>query len=262
MAASFFSRTSYLPRTHPPVPPTSHVAVDQALTQASVEKRMAGMLESLCDIRHEVHLDHGGVPQKLSAIADKCDVDLIVIGSHGFQGIRKLLLGSIAEEIVRSATRPVLTIGPCVSGGPEFKRILFVTDFSAAAVRAVAYAFSLAQTRDASLCFLHVNDWDSGEPPSEAKPKTLEFFREHAEKHGFNTVGGQTEVIVEFGPRAGSILQIARKREIDLIIMGERSSSSKMARVAAHLPGLTAYDVISQAHCPVLTVHAAGEGAQ
>ena len=55
---------------------------------------MAGMLESLCDIRHEVHLDHGGVPQKLSAIADKCDVDLIVIGSHGFQGIRKLLLGS------------------------------------------------------------------------------------------------------------------------------------------------------------------------
>jgi nucleotide-binding universal stress UspA family protein len=79
----------------PPVPPTSHVAVDQALTQASVEKRLAGMLESLCDIRHEVHLDHGGVPQKLSAIADKCDVDLIVIGSHGFQGIRKLLLGSL-----------------------------------------------------------------------------------------------------------------------------------------------------------------------
>jgi nucleotide-binding universal stress UspA family protein len=248
--------------TTPPVPPTSHVAVDRALRQASVEKRLAGMLESLCDIRHEVHLDHGGVPQKLSAIADKCDVDLIVIGSHGFQGITKLLLGSIAEEIVRSATRPVLTIGPCVSGGPEFKRILFVTDFSAAAVRAVPYAFSLAQTCDASLCFLHVNDWDSGESPAEAKPKSLEFFREHAGKHGFNAVGGKSEVIVEFGPRAESILQIARKREIDLIIMGERSSSSKMARVAAHLPGLTAYDVISQAHCPVLTVHAAGEGAQ
>ena len=246
----------------PSVPPTSHVAADQAPTQASVEKRMAGMLENLCDIPHEVHLDYGGVPQKLSAIADKCDVDLIVIGSHGFQGIRKLLLGSLAEEIVRSATRPVLTIGPCVSGGPEFKRILFVTDFSAAAVHAVPYAFSLAHTLDASLCFLHVNDWDSGEPPAEAKPKTLEFVREHAGKHGFNALGGQSEVMVEFGPRVGSILEIAREREIDLIIMGERSSNSKMARVAAHLPGITAYDVISQAHCPVLTVHAAGEAAQ
>ena len=242
-------------------PSMSHVAVDQALTQASVEKRLARMLESLSDIPHEVHLDYGGVPQKLSAIADTCDVDLIVIGSHGFQGIRKLLLGSIAEEIVRSATRPVLTIGPCVSGGPEFKHILFVADFSAAAVRAAPYAFSLAHKRDASLCFLHVNDWYSGEPPVEAEPKTLEFFREHARKYGFNAVGRQTEVIVEFGPRAGSILEIARKQDIDLIIMGERSSSSEMSRVAAHLPGLTAYDVISRAHCPVLTVHAAGKGA-
>jgi nucleotide-binding universal stress UspA family protein len=244
------------------VPPTSHVAVDQALTQASVEKRLNGMLANLCDIPHEVHLDYGGVSQKLSAIADKCDVDLIVIGSHGFQGIRKLLLGSIAEEIVRSATRPVLTIGPCVTGGPEFKRILFVTDFSAAAVRAVPYAFSLAHTRAASLCFLHVNDWDSGEPPAEAKPKTLEFVREHAGKHGFNVLGGQSEVMVEFGPRVGSILEIARHREIDLIIMGERSSNSRMAGVAAHLSGLTAYDLISHAHCPVLTVHATGESVQ
>ena len=85
---------------------------------------------------------------------------------------------------------------------------------------------------------------------------------EHAGKHGFNALGGQSEVMVEFGPRVGSILEIAREREIDLIIMGERSSNSKMARVAAHLPGITAYDVISQAHCPVLTVHAAGEAAQ
>ncbi len=95
---------------------------------------------------------------------------------------------------------------------------------------------------------MNENDWDSGESPAEAKPKALEFFREHAGKHGFNAVGGKSEVIVEFGPRAGSILEIARKREIDLIIMGERRSSSKMARVAAHLPGLTAYEVISQAN--------------
>jgi hypothetical protein len=45
------------------VPSTSHVAVDLALTQASVKERLAGMLKRLSDIPHEVHLDYGSVPR-------------------------------------------------------------------------------------------------------------------------------------------------------------------------------------------------------
>ena len=253
----FLAHVAPAKNNSPSVPPTSDVASDQELMQASVEKRLNTMHGSLYDIPHEVLVDHGDFWPKLSAMADKFEIDLIVIGTHGRRGISKLLRGSTAEEIVRSATRAVLTIGPCVSGGPEFKRILFVTDFSAAAVRAVPFAFSLARTYHASLCFLHVNDWNVNEPPVEAKPKTLEFIYEQARKHGLSAVGG--EVIVEFGPRAGTILEIATDREIDLIIMGERSGSKTMARFAAHLPGLTAYQVISEAHCPVLTVHATAE---
>ena len=253
----FLAHVARAKNNSPPVPATTDIASDQELIHASVEQRLDTMLGRLCDVSHEVLLDRGDFWPKLSALADKFEIDLIVIGTHGRRGIRKLLLGSTAEQIIRSATRAVLTIGPCVSGGPEFKRILFVTDFSTAAVRAAPFAFSLARTYHASLCFLHVNDWNINEPPVEAKPKTLEFIYEQVRKHGLSAVGG--EVIVEFGPRSGTILENAIDREIDLIIMGERSGSKKMARFAAHLSGLTAYQVVSEAHCPVLTVHATAE---
>ncbi len=46
-------------------------------------------------------------------VADEIDADLIVIGTHGRRGLARALLGSVAENVIRTATRPVLTIhGP------------------------------------------------------------------------------------------------------------------------------------------------------
>jgi nucleotide-binding universal stress UspA family protein len=221
-------------------------------------------LDTMLDVPYEVLVEYGDFLPKLSAMADKFDIELIVIGTHGRRGITKLLRGSVAEEIIRSGTPAVLTVGPHVSGRPEFERILFVTDFSTAAVSAVPFAFSLAKTYHSSLCFLHVNDWNIDEPPVEAKPRTLKFIHEQTRRHGLSAVGA--EVIVKFGPRAETILEIATDREIDLIIMGEHSfiKNRRIAQFAAHLPGLAAYQVISESRCPVLTVHAnseTGDGA-
>jgi len=234
--------------------PTSDNASDR---QASVKRRLELMLGPRCDITHEALLDFGDFRPRLSALADKLEVDLIVVRTHGRRGISKLLRGSTAEEIIRSATRTVLTVGPCVSSGPDFQRILLVTDFSTAATRAVSVAFSLARAYHASLYFLHVNDWNVNEPPVEAKPKTLEFVSEQTRRRGLNAVAG--EVIVKFGPRVETILDVATDREVDLIIMEERGGSKTMTRFATHLPGPSTYQVISEARCPVLTVNAATE---
>jgi nucleotide-binding universal stress UspA family protein len=55
-----------------------------------------------------------GVPwEEITAVADEIDADMIVIGTHGRKGLARALLGSVAENVVRTATRPVLTIhGP------------------------------------------------------------------------------------------------------------------------------------------------------
>jgi len=115
-------------------------------------------------------------------------------------------------------------------------------------------AFSLSETYDASLLCLHVNDWDSKEPPIEAAPKSAEFFHEHLHRYRGGRLAEKCEVRVEFGSRAERILDVAATEAIDLIIMGFPRSSGIRARIASHLPGSAAYDVVAEATSPVLTV--------
>lgn len=52
-----------------------------------------------------------GVPwEEVATIAEEVDADIIVIGTHGRRGLSRVLLGSVAENVIRTSTRPVLTI--------------------------------------------------------------------------------------------------------------------------------------------------------
>ena len=55
-------------------------------------------------------LRQGAVAETVNGIAEEVDADLIVIGTHGRRGIAHAILGSVAEKILRAATRPVLTL--------------------------------------------------------------------------------------------------------------------------------------------------------
>ncbi len=235
------------------VPFTSQAMLNQM--EAQLEESLTSPSGNLHDIPHELLFDHGSVPSRLLAAAERCEIDLIVIGTHGLRGIKKLLKGSTAEEITSLATRAVLTVGPSVAQRSDFKRILYATDFSAAAANAMPYALSLADAYDASLFFLHVNDWGSKEPPVDAQPKTFRFVRDQLHKFGYGkTMEARSQVIVDFGPRADLILEVVNDREADLIVMGIHTGGGIRTQIAARLPGSTAYDVASQAPCPVLTV--------
>lgn len=69
----------------------------------------------LAGVEHQIHSKLAFaslVPKTILAIADEVDADVIVIATHGRSGLPRLLLGSVAEAVVRNATRPVLTIRP------------------------------------------------------------------------------------------------------------------------------------------------------
>jgi nucleotide-binding universal stress UspA family protein len=52
-----------------------------------------------------------GVPwEEINAVSDAIDADLVVIGTHGRRGLTRALLGSVAENVVRTAKRPIVTI--------------------------------------------------------------------------------------------------------------------------------------------------------
>jgi hypothetical protein len=83
-----------------------------------------------------------------------------VLGSHGREGINKIVLGSKAEQLFRTAICPVLTVGPKVPREvidfTILRRILFATDFSSTSLQALPYAFSLAEENQSCLMLLHL----------------------------------------------------------------------------------------------------------
>ncbi len=226
-----------------------------APSKSEMEAAFASACESLSDIPCETLFDSGNICSRLIATARERGMDLIVVGTHGLRGVRKVLKGSTAEEIIFLASCPVLTTGPRVDRKAEFKHILCATDFSRAAEHAIPYALSLAEIYHASLLFLHVNDWSSNEPPVDAQPRTFRFVQEQLSRSGHAAaIEGRSHVKVDFGPRTDLILEAATDSEADLIVMGLHTGKGIRARIAAHLPGSMTYDVIAQAPCPVLTV--------
>jgi nucleotide-binding universal stress UspA family protein len=223
-----------------------------------VEEQMAGLRASslLRGIPHEALVDHGNVWPMISAMVDKRQIDLMVIGTHGRRGIEKLLLGSAAEEVLRCSQIPVLLVGPDNKVPPELEakphRILYATDFSSESEPAMRYAYYLAKEYGAALFFLHVTQ-DAYQEPRSTRMQADDFFRlRFMEKHWTWEEGISPECHIEFGVPAEFILQLASRLEIELIVLGVRGV--RYPRVAAHLPGPTAYDVVSQARCPVLVI--------
>ena len=244
------------PDTYQMVPPEATTLVlGQARRYA--EQEMASLLISgrLRDIPHQVLLGEGELWPVLTGLLKEHEIDLIVVGTHGRTGVRKLLLGSVAEEIFRLSSSPVLTVGPHVAGEvpleAELRRILYATDFAAASERAAAYAFSLAQEHQAHLTLMHVV-----EDGANASAHNAALMKEYFTKRLNELIPQGAEMwckpdfAVEFDKPAASILKVAGEKQADLIVLGVR----RTANFPGHLPPATAYEVVCQALCPVLTV--------
>jgi nucleotide-binding universal stress UspA family protein len=235
----------------------NHGAVDN--TRRVAEERMAKFLlqNPLKGISHEIIVERGPLWHVLQDIIREAAIDLIVLGTHGRRGLKKLMLGSVAEEIFRRAECPVLTVGPHVpapaGGEGRLQQILYATDFTIGSLHALPYALSLAKEHRATLALLHVLP-DTPEIPEPDLEQITEGVRQRLRQLLTPGTGlwCQSEPVVLFGSAADGILRVAEEDNIDLIVMGARRPAVSLA--SAHLPWATAHKVVCQAHCPVLTV--------
>jgi nucleotide-binding universal stress UspA family protein len=182
-----------------------------------------------------------------NAIAQK-EIDLVVAGTHGRTGVNRLLLGSSAEEICRSASCPVLTVGPWLAT-PEkiqFQRILLPTDLSDESLRVLPYVMGIAQQYHSSITVLNVIPLNQGafNARTAAKAKVLAMkavFRHKLEsfKHEF---------VADFGEAAETILRVSRETKAELIALGIRNAFG-----GPRLRSSITYRVMGEAQCPVLT---------
>lgn len=200
----------------------------------------------------EVLVGDGDIAKVLTEFVQKCEADLVIVGTSSRTGLGKVLLGSVAEQIIREAPCPVLAVGPHVlsEASAGFQSIVCAVDFSPASLRAADYALALGCEYQAHLTMLHVVDGVLRNSPHLALQLTEQRLRELIPLD--NDLPCEPEVIVEMGPVGKNILSVAAELSADVIVMGVRGAGAFGQR-ASHF-GSIAHDVVSRATCPVLTV--------
>jgi nucleotide-binding universal stress UspA family protein len=234
---------------------------DEQIAQA----QMAQLEAKLSGMKHQIIMERGADiwPIAERAIRDH-GVDLLVLGTHGRTGPLKLRLGSVAEEIFRRSPVPVLTIGPEVYIGvhndARFRRVLFATDFEAESDAAAPVAVAIAQDNRAQLMLLHVLHeprWAG----SRVGPSVAEIMHElYAMIPKTAELWGRSEAAVKYGEPAKQIVQTAKERCADLIVLGVRDHTDNREQ-ATHSERATAHRVLVHAQCPVLTVRGVRRGS-
>jgi nucleotide-binding universal stress UspA family protein len=219
----------------------------------------------LHDVTHEMVVRQGDVCHEIEAVIHDEHIDLVVLGTRGRTGLRRLVLGSVAEQIFRAVACPVLTIGPEAhyQHAPKVRRILFPTDLSSSSRNDFAKAVTIANRNDAQLILLHsVMPFPVAEPgPSWYLATDVSERRRSARTEVLDKLKNLVatgakllhapEYVVEFQYPAEAICEAADAYRADLILMGVRRAS---AFRAGHLPWATAHEVVCRAGCAVLTL--------
>jgi nucleotide-binding universal stress UspA family protein len=172
------------------------------------------------------------------------EAPLLVIGTHAFGGLERFLLGSTAEEVLRKAECPVITVGPHVLTTSEdqagLRKILFTTDFSESSLAAVPFLLALQQASGAQIRVLHVSAVSASEEDSQFDGVRAAF--QGAQVAEYKTLHGDNI--------AQAVVNEAERYPADLLVLGVQHAPE----AAAHLAPKTAFQIISAAPCAVLTI--------
>ena len=201
---------------------------------------------------HEEIVLCGTPGEVIPALVEASEIDLLVLGSHGRHSVGKMLMGSVAESVIRRTHCPVLVTGPqCKAHTNPLKSILLATSLPAASLRAAQYATSLTRQFGGTLTIAHVlpEHDDDATASSEAQERLI---REdlHELSPGNPEFRKHVHIQVRSGDTAEEIMRIAKHAKVDLIVMGVHEETA----LADRAPWATLSQVIRESTCPVLAV--------
>jgi nucleotide-binding universal stress UspA family protein len=214
----------------------------------------------LLEIRRFVDaIEHTGVPvdtayregnpsEEIRSAVREARADLVVMGTHGRSGFKRLALGSVTEAVLRDPPASVLIVRHEVAPRRDvFRRIVCATDISERTERTIAAALALADEGAEALTVLNVIEEGRESSRRELERAALEALRTLIPDEARSSY--RIEEHVAFGEAGREIVRIAAEEEADLVVMGNHRHGP-----LGGLFGSTVRDVLREAPCPVLLV--------
>ncbi len=219
----------------------------------------AGLARTHLPGRITTAVERGTPFQAINEYVDSHDVDLIVMGTEGTTGLERVLLGSVTEKTLRTASVPVVTVAPTADvdevGNETYEDVLVPTDDSEGAQAAIEWGITLAGVYDATMHTLYsvetsrFGGTEGAAEMHEALEQTgrdaLETVRERARAAGISVAGS-----IASGPAARAILSYSEQQDVDLVVMGTHGRSG----VSRYLIGSVTETVVRNATVPVCCV--------
>jgi nucleotide-binding universal stress UspA family protein len=240
-----------------PVPSVHFDALIRQEMQREAQKILDGQvkkIEGLGATVAEAPLREGSTYEEIVALATEIGVGLIAVGSRGRGRIRRLLMGSVSDAVVRQAHCPVIVVRWKPVAFPA--KILLATDGSEEATLATQTVADLGERTGSELHVIHV-----GEVPLVYHPERHGYgaeYEEH-EREARQLLEAQVERMkatgvtvaqahLRMGRADEEIVVLAEELGADLIAMGGRG----LGGVRRALMGSVSDSVVRHAHCPVL----------
>ncbi len=240
---------------------TTHSNMKQKLEEEAMEKIKAMLPGELLENEDIIPIVRFGKPfLEIIKVAKEKKVDLLAIGTHGRAGVDRVILGSVAERVVRKAHCPVMVIRGRKYVG--FKRIIVPIDLSDCSRIALEYAAATARAHKSKLTILHVFEESFVKPyvnaansEEEANEIIKEIERVNESKYDefLKTVdlrGVEYEKLLKKGIPESDIVETAMEQQANLIVMGTHGRSG----IKHILIGSTAEEVVRNVHCDIIIV--------
>lgn len=205
-------------------------------------------------LRCEVVVRSGLPAEQILAFLHEREIDRVAMGTHSPGPVGKLLVGSVAEAVLRSAKVPVYIVGPETDSGDYRKfathTILCAVFMQEASHTVVEFAAELAAQHSARLILQHVirpqerHEMLAGRSIDQVEADLMALVPTELE----GKIAVQTIVVP--GDPTEELLFQGRAQLADLIVLGAQGASA-FAAITRH--GVV-YKVLAQAHCPVITL--------
>ena len=237
----------------PPVDFAASAAVEYALTSDEAADEAKKLLIRTAEenlpptVKYETRVV---IESPVAAIIDEarhCGADLLVMGTHGRTGFRRLVVGSVTESVMRAINIPIITVSPLIDTdriAADLPRIVVPIDFSPECREAIREAVELADSKDARIMCVRTVESDTPDIAAGEIKRMQSFTPSELVQHC------QYKLLPGDRP-AEEVVEFAKLVHADLIAVGTTSTR----RTSEVMRGTFAERVIERSDCPVLVVN-------